>query len=169
MDTVLWRPLSRWATNFTYELAAAGSEEAVAFQPWWTTLRRWLRIRKALRRLAWVVGWRAGRVRHEGPTVLDRLSHIAGRMRESRTVRAAWPGVKQAAFIGLLTLVIIITARAGVSLVRVAHEPWPAEAGLIPLALAASVGRIVIAYLLALAWTLPLAFWVSEQIGRAHV
>ncbi len=170
MDTLLWRPLSRWATqHFTYEFTGSGSEEVAAFQPWWTALRRWLRIRKALRRLAWMVGWRAKRVHQDGPTTLDRLSLLIRRMRESHTVKAVWPGVKQAILIGLLILAIIVTARAGVALIRVARAPWPAEAGLIPLALAASVGRLVIAYLLSLALTLPLALWLGERPVVARV
>lgn len=166
MDTLLWRPLSRWATNFTYEFA--GGEQAGAFQPWWTTLRRWPEIKRALRRLAWMMGWRVRTPHGERPTALDRLARAVRGLRKGVLATVAWSGIKQAVLIGLLVFTIIVAARAGVSLVRVVHQPWPAEARLIPLALAASVGRLAVAYLLALSWTLPLAFWVSERPGVAQ-
>lgn len=165
MDTLLWRPLSRWATNFTYEFAEG--EEAVAFQPWWTTLKWWSRIKRGLRRAAGLIGWRGWRHAVERAAIWDWIARTARDMVNSRLARVAWPQLRQVAkqmtLLGLLVGVIILAARAVVALAHVAAAPWPAEAQLIPIAFAASLLRLVTAYGLALAWTLPLAIWASTR------
>jgi NitT/TauT family transport system permease protein len=66
---------------------------------------------------------------------------------------------------GMGTLVML---RALVALARGLALPWPDEARHIPLYLLFSFLRLALAYVLSLAWTLPLALWVgvSPKVSR---
>src|SRR5262249_7079990 len=51
----------------------------------------------------------------------------------------------------------------GGGLVRGVPPPWPREAAALPLALLFSFLRIAVAYVLALAWIVPVALWASDH------
>ena len=55
-----------------------------------------------------------------------------------------------------------------IALVRTLLQPWPAEVKEIPLATGASLLRIIAAYLLSLAWTIPCAIAASESQSFAR-
>ncbi|MEI8256581.1 MAG: hypothetical protein WCJ30_12985, partial [Deltaproteobacteria bacterium] len=42
-------------------------------------------------------------------------------------------------------------------------QPWPKSAAWIPLAILASFARLLVAYVLALAWTVPIAAWAADR------
>jgi NitT/TauT family transport system permease protein len=56
-----------------------------------------------------------------------------------------------------------VMVRAAVGLYHLLQPPWPARARVIPAALAASFLRLLIAYLLALGWTIPVAVWAGAR------
>jgi len=62
----------------------------------------------------------------------------------------------------------LVMLRALVALARGLALPWPDEARHIPLYLLFSFMRLAVAYVLSLAWTLPLALWVgaSPKVAR---
>jgi NitT/TauT family transport system permease protein len=153
MDAIVWQPLSNWAEKFRYEFAASG---------------------EAMRSLG----------------MLDSLSAVGPAI--SRTIRAllrpVFRTIRQAfrstppfnptahpimlllgkilrigAQIGLVLILLYAVGEGLIALVRELLEPWPAVARQIPAATGASMLRLVAAYLISLAWTIPCAIAASES------
>ena len=151
LDTLLWRPLSVWSERFRMEQTAGGAApRGGGGYEWWRWLPRFPRIRRWLSaRLAPLAhGW------NRAASPLDRyyMSHP----RVIRTVR--W--VDLSMFLVILGS-IVVTGVLG--LVSVFAGPLPPLAGEIPVAVAASLGRLALAYAASLAWTIPVAAWVSRS------
>jgi NitT/TauT family transport system permease protein len=154
MDVIVWQPLSAWADKFRYEFAATAAEPARslgmlsalgAIGPWVT---RWLRA-------LLLPPFRAiGRALEAVPRV-PALSGEGAR-RAGRLLRI---------FV-LSSLVIFFAYSVGVGLVALARlllRPWPSEVRQIPAATLASTIRMIIAYAISLAWTLPCALAAAES------
>jgi len=163
MDLLIWRPLSVWTQKFRYEFTAetaepdrnlplvfAGGAAVVRGVRWITKpLRRWLRIRRR---------WVARRMRQWAAALAQ--THFLPRALSAARGFLFWVLMGLAAYGG---------ARACLVLLRSLAPPWPAETRQIPLYFAFSFLRLLAAYALSLAWTVPLALWVGESPGLARV
>ena len=153
MDGIVWQPLSEWAEKFRYEFAASSEP---------------LRTLGALNVLGSV-----------GPAVLQ-IFRAMGRpiIRGFRRALAATPPFEPARYptlrrawrwlrIGLGAAAIFVVAAGAVNgtvaLLRTLMQPWPAEVHQIPLATGASLLRLIAAYAISLAWTIPCAIAASES------
>ena len=141
-----WSPLESWARRFHYETSSGVSARPPFAQ---RLLGRTPLLRGALVRLARVAG-----------SVIGRTAPIA-----SHAVAGPWlrPALIAAglAVLGGLGWGAVLTA-------RVLLRPLPPEATAIPSALAASFLRLLVAYAISLAWTIPVAAWVSRSAARAE-
>jgi NitT/TauT family transport system permease protein len=59
--------------------------------------------------------------------------------------------------------------KGAAALAALLRQPTPSDAARLPLAIGASLLRLLAAYLIALAWTLPVAIWASERERVARV
>jgi NitT/TauT family transport system permease protein len=153
MDGIVWQPLSEWAEKFRYEFAA--SSEPM----------------RALGMLA-VLG-------SVGPTVLKTFRALSRPVIGTvHRALASTPPFEAAHHPALqrgwrllrivLTAAVLFTIAIGVldgtvALIRTLMEPWPAAVRQIPLATGASFLRLVAAYAISLAWTIPCAITASES------
>lgn len=161
LDTFLWRPLSVWSERFRMEqtaggptTSAAGTRGIVSYE-WWRWLPRFPRIRRWLSsRLApFIHGW------NRAATPLDH--YYAAHPRVIRTVR--WADTLM-----FLVIVVAIAATGVLGLAGFFSSPLPAMASQVPVAVAASLGRLALAYATALAWTVPVSAWIvhNERASR---
>jgi NitT/TauT family transport system permease protein len=156
---LVWQPLALWAEKFRFEFTAldeagarpsapltlVGGAGAVIYRAAGAVLRPMGRsARKAL-----------GALPRPGRGTLKALA-------------LAWRAARTLAGFLLAALALGVTVKGMVALGRILLGPWPAEAGMIPLATLASLGRIVAAYLLTLAWTVPCALWASQSTPLAR-
>jgi len=162
MDLLLWGPLSAWAGKFRYEFAGEAPHAETRLPLVFVggaAVARWMRRmtrpmvlvsrRKALEVARWA--------RTRG-AVLTRRVLSPGALLATRRL-FIWAGIGMGALLML---------RALVALARGLALPWPDEARHIPLYLLFSFMRLAVAYVLSLAWTLPLALWVgaSPKVAR---
>jgi NitT/TauT family transport system permease protein len=153
MDGIVWQPLSEWAEKFRYEFAASSEPMrplgmlALLGSVGPTVLRVFRALFRPIVRtihhaLASTPPFEAGR-----HPVLQRTWRIV------RIVLAA--------------TLVFMTAKGlidgTVALIRTLMQPWPAAVRQIPLATGASVLRLVAAYAISLAWTIPCAIAASES------
>jgi NitT/TauT family transport system permease protein len=153
MDGIVWQPLSVWAEKFRYEFAA--SSEPM----------------RSLGMLA-VLG-------SVGPTVL-RLFRTLSRpiLNTIHRALASTPPFEAARYpalqrgwrlmrIGLAAVALFMATKGlidgTVALIRTLLQPWPAAVHQIPLATGASMLRMIAAYAISLAWTIPCAIAASES------
>ena len=153
MDLVVWQPLLIWAEKFRYEFAAT-SEPMYA-----------LGSGSSLSQI--------------GPIVLRSIRsllmpplNLLRRMLRARPPfdPSAHPMLTRAAAVSrmiIVTGVILLfsdaVAHGLAALIRTLLQPWPSEVKKIPLATAASMLRMIAAYLLSLAWTVPCAIAAAEN------
>jgi NitT/TauT family transport system permease protein len=153
MDAMVWQPLSVWAEKFRYEFAASrepirslGMLDALStVGPAITRLMRGL-----LRPL-----FRSIRRALSATPPFSPAAH-PGLVRAARYARIA-------ALTGLVGLLVFAIAGGIMALARTLLEPWPAVSKLIPAATACSILRLLAAYLISLAWTIPCAIAASES------
>ncbi len=155
MDLFVWQPLSIWAEKFRYEFAASAdpvrslsrcsTHSPASARPITRAVRALLRrpVRDSL------YGWP------------NRMPKLDPRTRPTlRRLGTVAQTVVLAGILGLFGYGII----AGlVALVHTLLQPWPAEVRRIPAATAASTLRMLIAYAISLAWTLPCALIASDS------
>jgi NitT/TauT family transport system permease protein len=142
MDLAIWRPAQAWAQRFAYDV-----EPSAVRHP-----RRW-------KELAWLprISWR--RLSETLRITLARLAPLS---------LAAHLLLRALALVaaGLLTY---LTARLAVDLASLLIPPWPQSALQIPFAVLASAARLVVAYTLSLAWTLPVSIWAVGSEKRLRL
>jgi NitT/TauT family transport system permease protein len=165
MELLLWRPLSIWAAKFRYEQTVSTMQRHESFMiQWWSRSPITRRTRRLLRQ----VGRGLVRVMRRWPwprEVVHTMPTVIERVQPAPSGRIAWWLV--AAGTGLLvTWIVFKTAGPVIGLIR---QPVPDEVGQIPLALGESFLRLLAAYLIALAWTLPVAIWASEREAVARI
>ncbi len=166
MELLLWRPLSVWSTKFRYELTVSTMHQQDSFMiQWWSRSP----ITRRTRRLFRAVGRRLVRIAHHwpwprhaaqtGPAGIARVQPAASWLNS----RGWWLA---AAGAGLLALWMIVKIAA--ALATLLRQPVPDDVWQIPTALGESFLRLLAAYLIALAWTLPVAIWASrrERVAR---
>ena len=157
MDLLLWGPLSAWAGKFRYEFATETGQAET-------------RLPLVFVGGAAVARWMRRVVR---PTLLAGARGVSASARWARSRAGAWArrllgrNTLTATRRGLIVLAILlgamVTLRALLALARGLTLPWPEEAGRIPLYLVLSFLRLSVAYVLSVAWTVPLALWVGES------
>ena len=163
MDFLIWGPLSAWAGKFRYEFATEAPHQEtrlpLVFVGGAAVARGFRRVAGPLVRRLRIRFRRAARW-------MKRRAHALGRTLFSpRALGAArslflWVGVAAAVFVG---------ARCCLALARGLALPWPDEARRIPLYLGLSFLRLTLAYLISVAWTMPLALWVGENPRVARI
>jgi len=163
LDIALWRPLARWAQRFRYDQTPSGESEAGEVGA----------PRAApLRRAAGVVvaGMRQGVSRLGTPFLGLASIRIGGRARPESPYRRA--AVRYVALGAALVVCWLLLIALGVGVFDVFTGPIaPAVrsqiAGL-PLALGASFGRVVLAYAICLAISVPLALALYRRPRTAR-
>ncbi|MBI1748534.1 MAG: ABC transporter permease subunit [Acidobacteria bacterium] len=158
MDIFLWRPLSVWAEKFRYELAVSTTS------PEGSRVLDWIRDQTLLTR------W-ARRVGRPIDAIFDRLSHflILDSQKSVAAKARLLTWIKRLALWLFILMVAYGSWRATRTLIYTLRKPWPDQAVLIPAAILASGLRMSVAYVLALAWTLPLAIWVGQRERLAKI
>ena len=145
LHVFVWSPLEAWSGRFRYE-TSAGSEATVPLAT--TLLRRAPLVRGALAR--------GGRWAGKG---LGGLAAVASHVLSRTWVLPLGVLAGVAALSGLIY--------GAVQTIEVLVRPLPAEAATIPSALLFSFLRLLAAYAISLAWTVPLACWISLSARRA--
>ena len=146
IEFVLWRPMRVWSQRYRYDtMQGEEAEEETAFRLPDLGIPTLLRPVRALVHSLWA-----------------RLPVAAANRTAARSAalaRAAWRWLRWPAGVALVAGVGFGIA----GIVRAMSPPWPREAAALPLALLFSFLRIAAAYVLALAWILPLALWASDH------
>jgi NitT/TauT family transport system permease protein len=153
MDLVVWQPLSTWAEKFRYEFAASsepmrslGVLEALGkVGPFITRL-----LRGILTPIFRSVHQALSAMRPFNPTEYPRLANIGRILRLTLTA-------------GAIFIFLYGAAEGLVALIHTLWQPWPSVARQIPAATLASLVRLLLAYLISLAWTIPCAIYASEN------
>jgi len=153
MDAIVWQPLTAWSEKFRFEFAASSGPAhslgmldvlggigpvvlralRAVFAPPWFAIRR----------------------------ALDAIS-FSPLASSPAAKRTTW--LLRASLIGSLVIFSAWALGVGlVALVRALLRPWPPEAKQIPIATLASFGRMLVAYAISLAWTVPCALAASDS------
>ena len=153
MDLIVWQPLTEWSDKFRFEFAASsGPAHSLGM------LDVFGGIGPAVLRMLRTIllpPWRAA-ARAVDKIALTRALSSPVAKGTSRLLRLF--------LIGSLVIFAAWAVGAGlVALARALIRPWPREAKQIPGAMLMSFGRIVIAYAISLAWTVPCALAASES------
>jgi NitT/TauT family transport system permease protein len=153
LDLFVWRPLTLWAEKYRFEFTAA----TVGKSPVYDFYRglgfsRWL-------------GRAGDRIWALADVPIERIEALDPDSPRARLFRAltvfARTLVVLAGAAGALALVVLIVAYL--------RPPIPAEALAIPRALLFSFCRLLVAYVISLAWTVPLSLWVGENDRVARI
>ncbi len=151
LDTFLWRPLGVWAERFRMDVVPAG--ESAPPPPSYVRLGwlpRFPSIRHALSRAL--------------SPLADRWARAASRLdafytRHRRLIRN-FRRLDVAMFLAILVIIL------GTFLLRIGDlisSPLPPGTAQIPLATLGSLGRLGLAYVVSLAWTIPVAAWLGHN------
>jgi NitT/TauT family transport system permease protein len=153
MDGIVWQPLSEWAEKFRYEFAASSEplRSLGALAVLGSVGRTMLRVFRAMMRP--VLRAIHCALASTPPFEAERYPLL---QRGWRLVR-----------IGLAAVALFMITKGiidgTIALLRTLSQPWPAAVRQIPLATGASVLRLIAAYAISLAWTLPCAIAASES------
>ncbi len=146
MHVLVWSPLEFWSHRFRYEFSS--STEA-------------LRTPVALSFVA-----RAPLLRRTWTRTANRAARVAGGVAATFSAVLTHPVTRYllgaTAIVGVASL-----AYAGTVAARQLVRPLPPEARAIPLAMVYSFLRLLVAYGISLAWTVPLAYWLSRSAKRS--
>ena len=147
MDLVVWQPLSVWAEKFRYEFTSgAEAERSLGMLHAIGLLgpKVYHAVRLVMRPLVSIVR-----------ALFDAVPPLDRRTRE-RVARVAHV-LGYSALIVITGVFIYAILRGLDSLLRLLMTPWPTEVRQIPAATVASTIRMIVAYAISLAWTLPCA------------
>lgn len=154
LDLFVWRPLSVWGEKFKYEFTTTATVPSTSFALQWyrrlRVARRWGRIKEIIGKPARALNPR-------------RYFLPAGERLAQETRERVWIPLRRGLGYLLVGGIFLLIGWSFFLLIEGLAKPLPPEAGRIPGALLASFLRLGIAYLLALAWTVPVAFWVGEN------
>jgi len=153
MDGIVWQPLSEWAEKFRYEFAA--SSEPMRSLGMLALLGSVGPIMLRIFRMLWRPILRTVHRALVSTPPFEPARYPA--------LQRSWRWIR----IGLIALAVFIVTKGiiegTVALIRTLMQPWPAAVRQIPLATGASVLRLIAAYAISLAWTLPCAIAASES------
>jgi NitT/TauT family transport system permease protein len=153
LDALVWRPLTVWAEKYRFEFTAGSVGKSRVFD-WYRESGLTRVVGRGLDR-----GW--GLL--DGP--VRRIERLPPRSRGIRVMGAV------RTFRRVLLWISAAAAAAAVAslLVRALSPPIPAAAAEIPRALFFSFLRLAVAYVISLAWTVPLSLWVGENERVAKI
>jgi len=165
IDLLFWRPLRGYAELFRYESVSA--EQMTHHTLFHASRFAWLKSRLVPTALM-------GRVAHLS-SLSTSLEPVAGSMRHVARKPGELLAKHSKLIICILTSVIVVATLASTVPQILRHTPSlqalyeelfqsqdvASEIGLIPAALGSSIARLFIAYLLSIAWTLPLAVRIA--------
>lgn len=141
---LVWSPLTEWSKRFRYEMTVGD-----------TTLESGSLILKIVQR-SQIFGYFEKRI-------LEPLGEKVPRWIERKMDRAPVQAIRILSWV-LLIAVLTGFGYGAYQIGRVVLRPWPDEALRIPLALLYSFLRLLLAYAISIAWTLP----VAALISRSH-
>ena len=145
IEFVVWRPLRAWSRRYRYDTLQTEEKEEPEFHLPDLGIPALIRPVRALVHSLW-----------------ERLPVAEANRRAARVAalaRAAWRWLRWPLGVALVAGVVF----GVVGIVHALRPPWPREAASLPLALLLSFLRIAAAYVLALAWILPVALWASDH------
>lgn len=145
LEIVIWRPLRAWSRRFRYDALNIEEDARAAFELPELGLPALVRLLRRVLRGLW----------HRLPVIgIHRATQQAagGVSRAWRLAR--WPVAAGA---------LVVLGFGALSVIEALRPPWPRDAALIPAALLLSFLRIAAAYVLALAWVIPVALWASDR------
>lgn len=147
----IWKPLSVWSEKFRYE-SSASTEPSGSFALQW------------YRKLLSLKLFSPARI-DQYPLKLKRPSLSPQHQKNALSINAEKIAPLFLKGIGVLSIGLTAygIGKSLLLLVEGFTPPLPSEAAMIPMAILASLGRLTIAYIIALAWTLPAAIWVGEN------
>jgi len=165
MDVMLWRPLTVWSQKFRYEFAAAAAARQYHRS---ILLRLFLRVRsfgpvKKTLHGAFMV------LRSPGALVGGVTVGVVGVVKRSSVFGAVRPYARRFFWTAFAIFSAYLIFLAASALVGVLSRPFPVEAYRIPGALAASGARLAVAYVIALAWTIPVAVKIGHSSRAARL
>jgi len=163
MDLLLWRPLTVWSEKFRYEFTASVSEAHHSLLLGLFNRFRSTQILKLI--IKTVKQIVAVPVNAIGALVNSWLHYYRRRRRLQLFFRYMGKALYWLVLLGLVYIFYLSAA----ALVKVVKAPFPAEARLIPLATVASIGRLAIAYLISLIWTIPIAVKIAGSRRAARI
>jgi NitT/TauT family transport system permease protein len=153
MDLIVWQPLSTWSEKFRYEFAA--SPDAAHKLGMFDALSGvGPAITRALR------------------SILVPPLRLIGRMTQAMPSRELLTPEQSKRAAAIFRIILIgsiaifftwVVGRGVVALIRTLSQPWPPDVRLIPAAIVASTLRMILAYAISLAWTVPVALAASES------
>src|SRR5260370_22666060 len=146
-DMIVWQPRSTWSEKFRYEFAASSD---AARAPGRVVALRGVgpAITRALRAIL------VPPIRLIGRTLRAGAQHEILSPEQSKRVAAI---VRIVVITSILIFFAFVVGRRLVALIRTLSEPWPSDVRMIPEAIAFSTFRMIVAYLISLAWTVPVA------------
>ncbi|HEV8594458.1 MAG TPA: ABC transporter permease subunit [Thermoplasmata archaeon] len=154
VDAVVWRPLESWADRFRLDAPANRTRAPRVYEP-----LRWIpRIPGLWHRVTGRLGALA-RAYNRAAQRLERayVSHPKA-IKRLRTLDLAM----------LLALIVVVTGVGITGIIGLLSRPLPAGASDIPGGALRSFLRLLLAYLLAIAWTLPLAAYLGRHPRAAR-
>jgi len=150
LEFLVWRPLRSWSVRFRYDAMNVEEDAPAAFELPELGLPALIRLLRRMFRAVW--------------TRLPQAPINAGARVASAGAARAWRVARWPVAVGVL-----VVLGAGIwSVVDALRPPWPAEARLIPAALLLSFLRIAAAYVIALAWIVPVTLWASDRPAGAR-
>jgi len=156
MDVIVWQPLTAWSEKFRYEFAASPQPAAISFgmtevfSAIGPTVTRAIRtVTRPMARAFW--GLTASLPHLPSEQELPAMGRVAALLR-------------MVAIAGVVAFFIYGVIEGVVALIHTLSQPWPPQVKLIPLATLYSSMRMIIAYAISLAWTLPVALAASDSV-----
>ncbi len=149
LDVFVWRPLSVWSERFRIDAVAREGAKVPRYEPF-----RWLPRLSRVRRTILTRARPVADTYHRASVRLDRV--YASHRRAVREIRAV-------DLVMFLIIFVIVVTTGLVGLTQLFLRPLPAKAGLLPEATLFSFTRLLIAYGIALAWTIPMAVLLGES------
>jgi NitT/TauT family transport system permease protein len=151
LDTFMWRPLNVWAERYKLDVVTAGPgsrPSPLYIRLGW--LPRFIGLRRSLSRFMAPLyhGYDKARVRIEKfYSVHRRAIQVLGRID-----------------LAMFAAILIIGLGLGLlEIIRLLQGPLPSDASQVPAFTLISLGRLVLAYGAALAWTIPAAAWLARS------
>ncbi len=140
---ILWEPLAEWSKRFRYEMTAGGaSDERRSF------LLRIIQRSRIVERFE--------------KKVLEPLSEAIPRKMDELVVKTPRT-VARGISLGLLAVVLFGFGYGAFLIAKIIAQPWPGRVFVIPLALLFSFLRLLAAYVISIAWTLPVAALINRS------
>jgi len=153
MDLLIWQPLSAWSEKFRYEFAASPEPmRSLALADLVGSVGS--RFSRVIRVLTRPIRGAFRQVRDSIPRSDLRLGPL---------LAAGWQRIRVAVGVAASAYAVYLLVLVAIALVKTLAEPWPSEVTQIPVATLASLARLLAAYAISLAWTLPCALAASES------